>query len=200
MSYANGRFLLDADSHIMELPNFLSANADPGLRDRLPEIDYGASSVSRREVDAILDQGGRHDRDYVAELQDTLVQRGVEHIVIGAPTAPPTEEGEDLDAEERAKQLAKRTYQRSVAVSKSVVNGVRMGLTGAVPKMKRAVQGIVDQVLNNELSLVGLTAIRDYDEYTFTHSVNVCIFSVAIGNFFPRTLGNVSICLLEIKL
>jgi HD-GYP domain-containing protein (c-di-GMP phosphodiesterase class II) len=36
-------------------------------------------------------------------------------------------------------------------------------------------------VLNNETSLIGLTTIRDYDEYTFTHSVNVCIFSVALG-------------------
>jgi HD-GYP domain-containing protein (c-di-GMP phosphodiesterase class II) len=51
--------------------------------------------------------------------------------------------------------------------------------------VKRAVQGIVDQVLSNEASIVGLTTIRDYDEYTFTHSVNVCIFSVAMG----RRLG-----------
>jgi len=29
--------------------------------------------------------------------------------------------------------------------------------------------------------LMGLTTIRDYDEYTFTHSVNVCIFAVALG-------------------
>jgi len=43
------------------------------------------------------------------------------------------------------------------------------------------VQGIVDQILSDETSLVGLTTIRDYDEYTFTHSVNVCIFSVALG-------------------
>jgi len=54
-----------------------------------------------------------------------------------------------------------------------------------VKKVKRAVQAIVDQVLNNESSLVGLTTLRDYDEYTFTHSVNVCIFSVALG----RKLG-----------
>jgi HD-GYP domain-containing protein (c-di-GMP phosphodiesterase class II) len=51
--------------------------------------------------------------------------------------------------------------------------------------VKRAVQAIVDQVLNNEGSLMGLTTLRDYDEYTFTHSVNVCIFSVALG----RKLG-----------
>jgi HD-GYP domain-containing protein (c-di-GMP phosphodiesterase class II) len=72
-----------------------------------------------------------------------------------------------------------------VAVTKEVVSSVRMGRSASVKKVKRAVQSIVDQVLSNEASLVGLTTIRDYDEYTFTHSVNVCIFSVAIG----RRLG-----------
>jgi HD-GYP domain-containing protein (c-di-GMP phosphodiesterase class II) len=56
-----------------------------------------------------------------------------------------------------------------------------MGRATSVKKVKRAVQLIVDQVLNNETSLMGLTTIRDYDEYTFQHSVNVCIFSVALG-------------------
>jgi len=40
-------------------------------------------------------------------------------------------------------------------------------------------------VLNNESSLLGLTTLRDYDEYTFVHSVNVCIFAVALS----RRLG-----------
>ncbi len=72
-----------------------------------------------------------------------------------------------------------------MAVTKEVVSSVRMGRSASVKKVKRAVQSIVDQVLSNEASLVGLTTIRDYDEYTFTHSVNVCIFAVAIG----RRLG-----------
>jgi HD-GYP domain-containing protein (c-di-GMP phosphodiesterase class II) len=29
--------------------------------------------------------------------------------------------------------------------------------------------------------MLGMTVLRDYDEYTFTHSVNVCIISVIIG-------------------
>jgi HD-GYP domain-containing protein (c-di-GMP phosphodiesterase class II) len=72
-----------------------------------------------------------------------------------------------------------------VAVTKDVINSVRIGKTPNIRKIKRVVQGIVDQVLNEETSLIGLTAIRDYDEYTFTHSVNVTIFSVALG----RKLG-----------
>ena len=61
------------------------------------------------------------------------------------------------------------------------MTSVRMGGSPNIKKIKRVVQGIVDQILNEETSLIGLTTIRDYDEYTFTHSVNVCIFSVALG-------------------
>ena len=39
MSYAGDRLIHDADSHLMELPDFLSANADPGLHDRLPRLE-----------------------------------------------------------------------------------------------------------------------------------------------------------------
>ena len=89
---------------------------------------------------------------------------------------------QEVDPEaEQAKEQAKRIYSQGVAVTKDVITGARLGRATSVKRVKRAVQLIVDQVLNNETSLVGLTTIRDYDEYTFTHSVNVCIFSVALG-------------------
>jgi HD-GYP domain-containing protein (c-di-GMP phosphodiesterase class II) len=47
--------------------------------------------------------------------------------------------------------------------------------------VKRAVQSIVDKVLHDETSMLGMTQLRDYDEYTFTHCVNVCILSVVLG-------------------
>jgi len=96
---------------------------------------------------------------------------------------PPTNLDEELL--EKAKEAAKRTYAQSVSVTKEVINSVRMGRSPNIKKIKRVVQGIVDQILNEETSLIGLTTLRDYDEYTFTHSVNVCIFSVALG----RKLG-----------
>jgi HD-GYP domain-containing protein (c-di-GMP phosphodiesterase class II) len=71
-----------------------------------------------------------------------------------------------------------------------------MGRSPNIKKIKRVVQGIVDQILNEENSLVGLTTIRDYDEYTFTHSVNVCIFSVALG----RRLGLTKLQLYDLGL
>ena len=117
----------------------------------------------------------------VHELSQRLADSGVSFVTV----EPPLETDEDVEDEERQKEAAKRTYAHSVAVTKEVINSIRLGRTANVKKVKRAVQAIVDQVLNNEASLVGLTTLRDYDEYTFTHSVNVCIFSVALG----RKLG-----------
>jgi HD-GYP domain-containing protein (c-di-GMP phosphodiesterase class II) len=108
------------------------------------------------------------------QLNEKLAAAGVNVFTLAAPT----ERGAD---KEKAKERAKRTYAESVAATRDLMSSVRMGGSPNLKKIKRVVQGIVDQILNEETSLIGLTTIRDYDEYTFTHSVNVCIFSVALG-------------------
>ena len=119
--------------------------------------------------------------DRFVDLAERLTAGGVSLIEVG----PFSGVDDDGDFRERSKEAAKRTYSQSVAATKDVINSVRMGRGVNLKKVKRVVQGIVDQILNEETSLLGLTTIRDYDEYTFTHSVNVCIFSVALG----RRLG-----------
>jgi HD-GYP domain-containing protein (c-di-GMP phosphodiesterase class II) len=127
-----------------------------------------------------------------AEIVKRLTEGKIEAFQLDAPTETQT----DREFNEEAKAAANRTYSQSVAVTKDVINSVRIGKTPNIRKIKRVVQGIVDQVLNEETSLIGLTAIRDYDEYTFTHSVNVCIFSIALG----RRLGMTKLQLYELGL
>lgn len=142
--------------------------------------------VDRREmqilVSLLLAHAAREaSPDKIHQIAGKLTEAGATHITV----EPPIETDENLADSERAKEAAKRTYARSVAVTREVINSLRLGRTANVKRVKRAVQAIVDQVLNNESSLLGLTTLRDYDEYTFVHSVNVCIFSVALG----RKLG-----------
>jgi HD-GYP domain-containing protein (c-di-GMP phosphodiesterase class II) len=114
----------------------------------------------------------------LGQLQSKLAGAGVTTLAM----APPTEQG---DGQEKAKERARRTYDQSVAATKELMGSLRMGASANLKKIKRLVQSIVDQILTEETSLIGMTTLRDYDEYTFTHSVNVCIFSVALG----RRLG-----------
>jgi len=166
----------------LELDNYASFSHVQGV---LRAFDVGTLAVQqgieRREWQAFLsiilsltEQAEAPEERYQL-LSERLAQASTPHIGIHPGT------GDDATDEREAREAAKRTYSHGVAVTKEVVNSIRLGRTTNIKRVKRAVQMMVDQVLSNETSLVGLTALRDYDEYTFTHSVNVCIFAVALG-------------------
>ena len=166
----------------LELDNFAAFS---GILTTLRAFDIGVfrvhSGVERREWQALLSillsiSAEANVEDRYTALVERLGQAGTPNLDL----EPSTAAGEGLASQE-SREVAKRTYYQGVAVTKEVVNSIRMGRTSGVKKIKRAVQMIVDQVLTNETSIIGLTALRDYDEYTFTHSVNVCIFAVALG-------------------
>jgi predicted TIM-barrel fold metal-dependent hydrolase len=88
MAYApTDRAFYDADSHIMELPNFLKDYADPGIRDDIPEVSYSASLVSDEEVAVIMDQGGQHSSEHkekMISLGNDLIAESKEIQALGA--------------------------------------------------------------------------------------------------------------------
>ena len=141
---------------------------------------YGPTSWPTRMAHAarIAHQG---TRSRATDFRILSSREGVGHIVVGPPLEGQLEFGDETER----KLAAKRTYAQSAAVAKKVFTSATLGRGADVAEIKHAVQNIVDQVLNNETCLVGLSTLKDYDDYTFVHSVNVCIFCVAIG----RRLG-----------
>lgn len=86
MTYAH-RSMYDADSHIMELPDFLQKYADPGLRAEVPAVSYSASIVTDEEVAVIMANGGRHSDEHLSELLglgDKLIEKSKEIQALGA--------------------------------------------------------------------------------------------------------------------
>ncbi len=88
MPYApDTRPFYDADSHIMELPDFLTSYADPGIRDEIPQVSYSASIVTDEEVAEIMSQGGKHSAAHVQaqiDLGDKLIESSKEIQALGA--------------------------------------------------------------------------------------------------------------------
>lgn len=166
----------------LELDNYAAFG---GILGTLRGFDIGRmrihQGITRKEWQAflslLLSLGTIEEAD---ERYFTLIERLLQADVKAIELVQASLE-HDQDEEAQAREMAKRTYSQGVAVTKEVLNSIRLGRTANIRKVKRAVQMIVDQVLTNEASILGLTTLRDYDEYTFTHSVNVCIFSVALG-------------------
>ncbi|HET7230696.1 MAG TPA: HD domain-containing phosphohydrolase [Longimicrobium sp.] len=140
------------------------------------EVFRGAERGEWTALLALVNSDPQSEDDPFGAFFDRLGRTAVLHLGVG-----PDRDSEHDPTGDKGRQIAKRTYAQTVAVAREAMSGLRMGRGVSLRPVKRAVQAIVDQVLTNEASIVGLTTLRDYDEYTFTHSVNVCIFSVALG-------------------
>ncbi len=120
---------------------------------------------------------GPQGEDPFSAFEAVLLGTSAEHIEVRRESEVHEPELE----EEEALEAAKRTYAQSVKVARGALTDLRLGRAVNVRRVKRAVQNIVDTVLDNEPTMIAMTTLRDFDEYTFTHCVNVCIFSVVIG-------------------
>lgn len=115
------------------------------------------------------------------EMIEAMQEAGIKHIVLSP--ASETQELEVLGIKPPSKrERAKKAFYSTLRAAKAALLSQRPGGVPNVRKAKRAVQATVDVLLDDEASLLAMSAIKDHDEYTFTHSVNVCMFSLAIGH------------------
>lgn len=106
MTYANGRAICDADSHLMELPDFLTRHADPADRASMPPL--GSLATGQFDPGGHVGKAG-HAPERVAELValgDGLTRGPKWHAALGA-----------FSGAERATALDLLGFQRQVIFS-----------------------------------------------------------------------------------
>ena len=80
MSYVKDRRVIDADSHLMEWPSFLTEHAPANIRDDLPSIGGGSSGLRVKGLDRTAQA-----RDSLVALGDELIRKGPKwHDALGA--------------------------------------------------------------------------------------------------------------------
>ena len=56
---------------------------------------------------------------------------------------------------------------------------------------RRLMQSIYNHIVDNESFVFGLTNLKNYDEYTLNHSVNVCLLATALGRRLGLSRGEI---------
>jgi HD-GYP domain-containing protein (c-di-GMP phosphodiesterase class II) len=74
-----------------------------------------------------------------------------------------------------------KLYKHAHETIKKIFSQVRNGKDTDMSVVKETVVEIIEKVMDNETVLLQLTGIRDIDNYTFLHSVDVCIFATIMG-------------------
>lgn len=80
------------------------------------------------------------------------------------------------------KAQSKAAYGKAAGAVGNLTQSVREGGTLNFKQAKRAIQNIVDLMMQDEATLLGLTTLRCHDQYTHNHSVNVALLSIALAN------------------
>ncbi len=123
-----GRAVYDADSHIMELPDFLTSYADPGLRDELPLVSYSASLVTDEEVAEIMTRGKAHSDEHRAEMRamgGSLIREVKEIQALGA-----------FDRADRSQALDQLGFERQLVFATHSVAMPFNGGTSISPRLR----------------------------------------------------------------
>lgn len=114
------------------------------------------------------------------ELEDPRQLSLKQEAVASGGSASGPDSGTDPKRAHKAK--LKNAYWRAGAAVGALTQSVRDGGILNFKQAKRAIQNIVDLLMQDEATLLGLTTMRCHDQYTHNHSVNVALLSVALGN------------------
>ena len=103
----------------------------------------------------------------IDELRRELLKNGISHISI-----------KFLPIKNKFLEV----YQTAVDTVKTVMDEVRLGTIPKTEMVMEVVEDLSKLVLEDRNAMMGLTMIKDYDNYLFTHSVNVSILSIAMAD------------------
>jgi len=131
---------------------------------------------------------------------EQLVNKDI-HIIEVNPLEVSESEEEGLEGammllREDPQEVAKKVFFESIGAIKDVITHIKGKQYAEVRKLKRLAQKAVHLVMEDESMLLGMATIKNYDEYTFNHCVNVSIYSLAIGKrlgFSMKTLTELGI-------
>jgi HD-GYP domain-containing protein (c-di-GMP phosphodiesterase class II) len=108
-----------------------------------------------------------------------------------------TDETDPQDQVQKRKEKARQCYFLALDSLKEVAQKISSQKKAGVRKSIRVIQNMVDLVMEDEKIALGLSTIRDYDDYTFTHSINVATLSMCLGRrigLSRTSMNRIGIC------
>lgn len=118
-------------------------------------------------------------------LESAMQSARCPHVVVGAVQFLESDDERDQVPEDE-KEAAHGSYSGALDLLRDLDRLVRADKVSSAQRVRGVAKGLVDNVLNNRWAMLELTGLRDFDEYTFFHSVNVAIHSLALGSVISR--------------
>ncbi|HWR83648.1 MAG TPA: HD domain-containing phosphohydrolase [Candidatus Deferrimicrobium sp.] len=76
---------------------------------------------------------------------------------------------------------ARATFFRAMSTVEDNMASVAQGKDIDISRTKRVIRSLIDHITKDEQSLIELAAIKNFDDYTYAHSTNVCVYALTLG-------------------
>ncbi|WP_320172046.1 HD-GYP domain-containing protein [Maridesulfovibrio sp.] len=76
---------------------------------------------------------------------------------------------------------ARRIHDESLNYARKFIDNVRHGKTIEVEEAEPIINQVIDSISENEPAALTLAFLKRYDEYTYTHSINVNLYALLLG-------------------
>ncbi len=132
-------------------------------------------------------------------LNKKLVQQDISSIKLNPLEVLEWEKRDFTIRQGVQREVAKKIFFETIGTVKEVITQIKRNQHADARKLERLVQRTIHLIMEDESALLGLTTIKNYDEYTFNHSCNVSIYSLAIGGrlgFSRQTLAELGMTVL----
>lgn len=148
-------------------------------RKKVEEIDIGPD-VTAGEIGAFLKLFTLEptEEDVYGELNRWLMGAGIKNIQL-TEWIERARYLKDARVERREiREESNRAMSRAILYMGEILKSIEQKRPIQLPKAHRLTQQIADIIQTDESVIIGLASIKDYDEYTFSHSVNVSVLSI----------------------
>jgi putative nucleotidyltransferase with HDIG domain len=78
---------------------------------------------------------------------------------------------------------ARKVYEDALAFARDFIHKAYLEKTVDIGRSEAFVSDVISSVARNREALTGLCKLRFYDEYSYTHSINVTVLATAFGQF-----------------
>ncbi|WP_341876008.1 HD-GYP domain-containing protein [Defluviitalea saccharophila] len=74
-------------------------------------------------------------------------------------------------------------YEEAVKIMTQISHDVRIGKTLKISTVRDVINGLLEQVFAKNNILYCLNLIKNFDDYTYTHCINVCLLATTLGKW-----------------
>ena len=142
------------------------------IKIQLTSIKYGmklAKPIYTSEGKLLIDKGVFLKESYVYKL----LNFGINEVFV--------EWNKGEQPLEYVEAITLEIQERAKGIMKEIVDALQLSSKIDGREVKELVNKVIDRLLNNKHTILCLTDIRTLDNYTFEHSMNVCLYSLIIG-------------------